>query len=91
MENKKPLNTKDIVLMNKMTEFIIGIHSDIVYFCLEKCPYISNCKDFTGACAIQTVKSVANWGWRILIEQTSILERAAQTADGKLTIRKESS
>ena len=76
MENKKPLNTKDIALMHKMIEFILGTHNDFVAFCNEKCPYVSACNDFVGACAIQTVKSVANWGYRILIEQKSIVERA---------------
>lgn len=75
MEKRKPLDEKDIGLMDEMIQFLIGVHNETVDFCDKKCPYFSSCEDFAGACAIQTVKSVANWGWRILIEQKNILEK----------------
>ena len=74
-EKKTPIDKKDTQMMDKMIQKLINIHNDLTEFCHDECPYITDCEDFAGACAVQTVKSVANLGWRVLIDQKQIAEK----------------
>lgn len=78
MSRKKSLDKKDVEMMDKMISKLIGVHNDLDEFCRLECPYITNCEDFAGACALQTVKSVANLGWRVLIDQKKIIEKGSR-------------
>ena len=75
MSERKHINTEDVYLIDRMINFLIGQHNEIIVFCQEECPYFSSCRDFVGACAIQTVMSVTNWSHRILMERKEKIKR----------------
>lgn len=75
MMEKNPL-ASDIELMEKMSSKSMEIWNDLTEWCADNCPYECSCKDFAGACTIQTIKSVANWGHRVILTEIQNQKRA---------------
>ena len=59
----------NIELMQKQMDKLNDIWLDLCDWCTENCQHECTCKAFAGACAIQTVKSVANWGQRVMFNE----------------------
>lgn len=76
MTQKKPL-PKDVELMEKMFGKLTDIWNDLEQWCNQNCPYECGCKQFAGGCAIQTMKSVSNWGQRVIFKETQIQKKAS--------------
>ena len=77
MAQRKTL-PKDVELMEKMFGKLTDIWNDLEEWCSQNCPYECCCKQFAGGCSIQTVKSVANWGQRVMMRETTIVKKAAK-------------
>jgi hypothetical protein len=67
---------KDIELMEKMTDKMTDVWNELQEWCDSNCPYNCSCRQFAGACSIQTLKSVANWGWRVMLDETTNQKKA---------------